>query len=82
MTKEWNDAPLRLRRRPFRGRGRDVPSARFCHGHASIGHYLDGPDVAAGGGLIRINEPLNPQHPPGGFPGILDAAEHRFQYIC
>jgi hypothetical protein len=39
--------------------------------------------LAAGGGLVRVNEPLNPQHPPGGFPGILDAAvEHRFQYIC
>jgi hypothetical protein len=39
--------------------------------------------LAAGGALIRVNEPLNPQHPPGGFPGILDVdVEHRFQYIC
>src|SRR5262249_37282472 len=39
--------------------------------------------MLAAGGLIRLNEPLNPQHPPGGFPGVLDApVEHRFQYIC
>jgi hypothetical protein len=39
--------------------------------------------LAAGGDLVYLNEPLNPQHPPGGFPGILNAeVEHRFQYIC
>ncbi|MEU6718594.1 sulfotransferase [Nonomuraea sp. NPDC046802] len=35
------------------------------------------------GGLIYVNEPLNPQHPPGRCPGVLKAAvTHRFQYIC
>src|SRR5689334_10886014 len=39
--------------------------------------------LAAGGDLVYLNEPLNPQHPPGGFPGILNAeVQHRFQYIC
>ncbi|WP_336207956.1 sulfotransferase [Nonomuraea sp. LPB2021202275-12-8] len=39
--------------------------------------------LAAGGELVYVNEPLNPQHPPGGCPGILRAqVRHRFQYIC
>ncbi|SEG99106.1 Sulfotransferase family protein [Nonomuraea solani] len=39
--------------------------------------------LAAGGDLVYVNEPLNPQHPPGRCPGVLDArVTHRFQYIC
>ncbi|MFI7452651.1 sulfotransferase [Nonomuraea sp. NPDC049714] len=39
--------------------------------------------LAAGGELIYVNEPLNPQHPPGRCPGVLRAqVRHRFQYIC
>ncbi|MEV4566881.1 sulfotransferase [Nonomuraea sp. NPDC049419] len=39
--------------------------------------------LAAGGELIYVNEPLNPQHPPGRCPGVLAAqVTHRFQYIC
>ncbi|MGC5016648.1 sulfotransferase [Streptosporangium sp. DT93] len=39
--------------------------------------------LAAGGELVYVNEPLNPQHPPGHCPGVLDAVVgHRFQYIC
>ncbi|MER7362248.1 sulfotransferase [Nonomuraea wenchangensis] len=39
--------------------------------------------LAAGGGLVYVNEPLNPQHPPGRCPGVLAAeVTHRFQYIC
>ncbi|MFF0579270.1 sulfotransferase [Streptosporangium saharense] len=39
--------------------------------------------LAAGGGLVYVNEPLNPQHPPGRCPGVLNAhVTHRFQYIC
>ncbi|MGW0804164.1 sulfotransferase [Nonomuraea sp. NPDC002799] len=39
--------------------------------------------LAAGGGLVYVNEPLNPQHPPGRCPGVLRATvTHRFQYIC
>ncbi|MGW5487792.1 sulfotransferase [Streptosporangium sandarakinum] len=39
--------------------------------------------LAAGGELVYVNEPLNPGHPPGGCPGVLDArVTHRFQYIC
>ncbi|MFG2076585.1 sulfotransferase [Nonomuraea maritima] len=39
--------------------------------------------LAAGGELVYVNEPLNPQHPPGRCPGVLNAqVTHRFQYIC
>ncbi|GAA4522983.1 MULTISPECIES: sulfotransferase [Nonomuraea] len=39
--------------------------------------------LAAGGELVYVNEPLNPQHPPGRCPGVLRArVSHRFQYIC
>jgi Sulfotransferase domain len=39
--------------------------------------------LAAGGETVYVNEPLNPQHPPGGSPGILNAdVDHRFHYIC
>ncbi|MEV0165338.1 sulfotransferase family protein [Nonomuraea fuscirosea] len=39
--------------------------------------------LAAGGDLVYVNEPLNPQHPPGRCPGVLSAqVTHRFQYIC
>ncbi|MET8335130.1 sulfotransferase [Streptosporangium canum] len=39
--------------------------------------------LAASGELVYINEPLNPQHPPGQCPGVLNAqVTHRFQYIC
>ncbi|WP_080045076.1 sulfotransferase [[Actinomadura] parvosata] len=39
--------------------------------------------LTAGGDLVYVNEPLNPQHPPGRCPGVLDAqVTHRFQYIC
>jgi hypothetical protein len=38
--------------------------------------------LAAGGRVVVVNEPLNPQHPPGRSPGILRASvRHRFQYI-
>ena len=39
--------------------------------------------LAAGGGVIYVNEPLNPRHPPGRSPGVLNAdISHRYQYIC
>lgn len=39
--------------------------------------------LAAGGDVVYVNEPLNPSHPPGRTPGILNAeVSHRFQYIC
>lgn len=37
----------------------------------------------ASGGVVYVNEPLNPQHPPGRSPGLLRAeVQHRYQYIC
>ncbi|MFE3448395.1 sulfotransferase [Nonomuraea sp. NPDC059194] len=39
--------------------------------------------LCASGELVYVNEPLNPQHPPGRCPGVLRASvTHRFQYIC
>jgi hypothetical protein len=33
--------------------------------------------------VVYVNEPLNPQRPPGRSPGVLNAeVSHRFQYIC
>lgn len=39
--------------------------------------------LQASGEVVYVNEPLNPGHPPGHSPGVLDATvTHRFQYIC
>jgi len=39
--------------------------------------------LEASGEVVYVNEPLNPQHPPGLSPGVLDAeVTHRYQYIC
>ena len=38
--------------------------------------------LEASGGLVYVNEPMNPQHPPGRSPGVLRAeVTHAFQYI-
>jgi hypothetical protein len=38
--------------------------------------------LEASGRLVYVNEPLNPQHPPGRSPGVLRAeVSHAFQYI-
>jgi hypothetical protein len=38
--------------------------------------------LEASGALVYVNEPLNPQHPPGRSPGVLRAdVQHAFQYI-
>lgn len=47
-------------------------------GTSWIGKMLE-----AGGEVVYVNEPLNPQHPPGRSPGVLNTEiSHRFQYIC
>jgi len=39
--------------------------------------------LEAGREVVYVNEPLNPQHPPGRSPGVLNAeVGYRFQYIC
>lgn len=39
--------------------------------------------MEAGKEVVYVNEPLNPQRPPGRSPGVLNAeVTHRFQYIC
>jgi hypothetical protein len=39
--------------------------------------------LEASGEVVYVNEPLNPRHPPGRSPGVLNAEVcHQFQYIC
>ncbi len=39
--------------------------------------------LEASGEVVYVNEPLNPSHPPGHSPGVLNAeVSHRFEYIC
>jgi len=39
--------------------------------------------LESSGELVYVNEPLNPRHPPGRSPGVLNATvTHYFQYIC
>jgi sulfotransferase family protein len=39
--------------------------------------------LEASGEAVYVNEPLNPEHPPGRSPGVLNAdVRHRYQYIC
>jgi hypothetical protein len=39
--------------------------------------------LEASGAITYVNEPLNPEHPPGHSPGVLAAEpDHQFQYIC
>jgi Sulfotransferase domain len=51
-------------------------------GMARCGTSWVGKLLQAGGGLTYINEPLNPDHPPGRSPGVLNASvERHYQYI-
>ncbi len=59
------------------------PAPLLVTGLPRSGTSWAGKMLAAGGGLVYVNEPLNPQHPPGHSPGVLNATvTHRFQYIC
>jgi hypothetical protein len=47
-------------------------------GTSWIGKMLE-----ASGEAVYVNEPMNPNHPPGRSPGVLNAdVDSRFQYIC
>lgn len=48
-------------------------------GLARTGTSWVGKMVEAGGDVVYINEPMNPSHPPGRSPGVLDT-EVAFQY--
>jgi hypothetical protein len=51
-------------------------------GMARSGTSWVGKMLEAGGECVYVNEPLNPRHPPGRSPGILDApVTHEYQYI-
>ena len=51
-------------------------------GMARAGTSWVGKLLLASGALTYINEPLNPRHPPGRSPGVLDVSvERHYQYI-
>lgn len=59
-----------------------MPQAVVVTGLPRSGTSWVGKMVQAGGLHVYVNEPLNPSHPPGRSPGVLDAdVEHYFQYI-
>jgi Sulfotransferase family len=58
------------------------PAPVVVTGMARAGTSWVGKLLLASGELTYINEPLNPDHPPGRSPGVLDAAvERHYQYI-
>ncbi|HEV2370717.1 MAG TPA: sulfotransferase domain-containing protein [Streptosporangiaceae bacterium] len=65
---------------------RTAPSTRtgvLVTGLPRSGTSWVGKMLEAGGELVYVNEPLNPQHPPGHSPGVLNAeVEHWYHYIC
>lgn len=66
-----------------RSEGIDKHGPVLVTGLPRSGTSWTGKMLAAGGELVYVNEPLNPQHPPGRCPGVLKAqVTHRFQYIC
>jgi hypothetical protein len=64
---------------------RGAPAGRdpvVVTGMARSGTSWVGKLLEAGGELTYINEPLNPEHPPGHSPGVLKATvSHGYQYI-
>lgn len=51
-------------------------------GMARTGTSWVGKMVAASRQVVYVNEPLNPGHPPGHSPGVLDAeVTHQYQYL-
>ena len=59
-----------------------IASPLLVTGLPRTGTSWVGKMLEASGEVVYINEPLNPQHPPGRSPGVLDASvTHRFQYI-
>ncbi|MEU8245263.1 sulfotransferase [Nonomuraea sp. NPDC048916] len=65
------------------GGGVTGPPPILVTGLPRSGTSWTGKMLAAGGEVVYVNEPLNPQHPPGRCPGVLRAeVTHRFQYIC
>jgi len=58
------------------------PAPIVVTGMARAGTSWVGKLLLASGELTYINEPLNPDHPPGRSPGVLDASvERHYQYI-
>jgi hypothetical protein len=64
--------------RPERSRPPLLVTGLPRSGTSWVGKMLE-----ASGAVTYVNEPLNPNHPPGHSPGVLAVSpEHQFQYIC
>jgi hypothetical protein len=64
--------------RPERSRPPLLVTGLPRSGTSWVGKMLE-----ASGAVTYVNEPLNPQHPPGHSPGVLAVSpDHQFQYIC
>lgn len=60
-----------------------MPRGLLVTGLPRSGTSWVGKMLEASGRLVYVNEPMNPSHPPGRSPGVLDASvEHYFHYIC
>lgn len=65
------------------GATQDRPGPLLVTGLPRTGTSWVGKMLELSNAVVYVNEPLNPQHPPGHSPGVLDArVTHRFQYIC
>ena len=65
------------------GAAQDRPGPLLVTGLPRTGTSWVGKMLELSNAVVYVNEPLNPQHPPGHSPGVLDArVTHRFQYIC
>lgn len=67
----------------MRAGGAPHAGAVLITGLPRSGTSWTGKMLQASGEVVYVNEPLNPKHPPGLSPGVLNArVTHRFQYIC
>lgn len=63
--------------------GDDAPLPLLVTGLPRSATSWAGKMLEASGSVVYLNEPLNPRHPPGRTPGVLDVeVTHQFQYIC
>ena len=60
-----------------------MTSPLLVTGLPRTGTSWTGKMLEASGEVVYINEPMNPGHPPGHSPGVLNASvTHQFQYIA
>jgi hypothetical protein len=79
LLRLWEVAGTTAAYRPAHGY---LPFTGRRHRHGALRHQLVGKLLLASGELTYVNEPLNPEHPPGHSPGVLGATvDQGYQYI-